>query len=313
MTSDSAPRADGPRVGVVIVAYNSAGHVEGLARTLRAALAGISHRVVVVDNASADDSVARFALEGFDVVPTGKNLGYAGGLNIGLRRLTDAENIFVLNPDIELDANCVHELLRALEDPTIGIAVPQTRDPLTGELALSQRSDPTIARAAGAVVGGVTHRFGVLSESVLDEGRYLADIDIDWGVGSALLVSRACIDAIGEWDESFFLYSEETDYCQRARAAGFRVRYVARAISFHEGGGGVNNPRLRSMMQLNRVRLYHRSHSSAAAAAFFTFVALGELVRAAAGHEASKSAFVALVRPSRRPPELKCSTSFLPR
>lgn len=302
-----------PRVGVVVVSFNSADHVDGLARTLPAALAGVSHQVIVVDNASTDDSVQRFSTAGFDVVPAGGNLGYAGGLNLGLRLLADVDAILVLNPDIELGVDCVRELLRALDDPWVGVAVPQTRDPATGSLSFTQRSDPTVARSFGTMIGGLVHHIPALSESVLDEQRYLMDVDIDWGVGSAMLISRACLDAVGEWDESFFLYSEETDYCQRARAAGFGVRYVSRALSFHTGGGGVNDPRLRSMMQVNRVRLYARSHAAPSTAVFFAFVVLGELFRSFTGRRASRSALVALLRPSHRPPELKCSTSFLPR
>ena len=127
------------------------------------------------------------------------------------------------------------------------------------------------------------------------------------------LIARACIDAVGDWDESFFLYSEETDYCHRALTAGFRTRYIPTAIAYHEGGGGVNQPRLRSMMVINKVRHYSRLHRAPAAWLFYSAVVLNEAIRAMMGNDAAKAATFALLMPARRPPEIACSTSRLPR
>ena len=303
-----------PDVGVVIVTYNSTDHVDGLVRTLATSLQNVAHRVVAIDNQSTDDSVSLLRAAGIEVVEMGRNAGYSAGLNAGLRRLTDVRVVLILNPDIELAPNCIETMLHVLEDERVGIVVPQTRDP-DGRLSLSQRRDPTFWRTFGAALFGGSHvsRWPHLSEFIADETSYLQPCDIDWGVGAVMLISRTCIDQVGDWDESFFLYSEETDYCQRARRAGFAVRYEPSAIVHHEGGGGVSQPRLRSMMVVNKVRLYRRQHGRVASSAFWMAEILNESTRALSGNKAARAAATALLIPSRRPPEIQCSVSLLPR
>ncbi|MGB8861774.1 MAG: glycosyltransferase family 2 protein [Ilumatobacteraceae bacterium] len=301
-------------VGVVIVTFNSSDHLDGLLRTLETSLQSVSHRVVAVDNLSTDASVARLRAAGIEVIEMGCNAGYAAGINVGLRRMSDARAVLVLNPDIEMAPNCVETMLGVLQDERVGIVIPQTRD-LEGNLSSSQRRDPSFWRALGAAVFGGSHvsRWPRLSEFVADENAYLHPVDVDWGVGAVMLISRACLDQVGEWDESFFLYSEETDYCQRARRAGFRVRYEPSAIVRHEGGGGVSQPTLRSMMVVNKVRLYRRQHGVVPSVGFWLAEILNESTRALAGNKAARAAVTALLLPSRRPPEIKCSASLLPR
>jgi GT2 family glycosyltransferase len=212
-----------------------------------------------------------------------------------------------------LDRDAVVELLAELADPSVGVVVPQTRH-FDGGLIYNQRRDPTLLRALGSVLLGANRasRWPRLSEEITDRNDYLQPVDVDWGVGAAVLVSRACLDAVGPWDESFFLYSEEIDFCQRVRRHGMRVRYTPRAVVYHEGGGGVHDRRLRSMMSINKVRLYTRHHNRAASWAFFATAFLYEASRGLAGSESARAAAVSLMRPSRRPPEIQCCESLLP-
>ena len=84
-------------IGVVIVTYNSSAHLERLTASLKDALASVSHRVVVVDNASADDTVAIMRGKGIEVIEMGRNAGYSAGINAGLEVLTAADA--VLDPE----------------------------------------------------------------------------------------------------------------------------------------------------------------------------------------------------------------------
>ncbi len=302
-----------PEIGVGIVTYNSADHISDLIRPLRETLEGFAHRIVVADNASEDTTVAQLEDAGIEVVRMGSNRGYSAGINACLRSLADARAVLILNPDIKLGSGSVSALLAALDDPRVGVVAPQSRD-YGGGLGLTQRRDPSLLRAVGTTVlgGRYSRRFAALSEFVADEQSYLHARNIHWGVGAVLLVSRECIDAVGEWDESFFLYSEETDYCQRARRMGFLVRYEPSAIAYHEGGGGVHDPRLRSMMVVNKVRLYRRRHHVVPSYLFWAAELLNEFTRGLTGNRAARAAAVALLFPSRRPPEISCSTSLLP-
>jgi N-acetylglucosaminyl-diphospho-decaprenol L-rhamnosyltransferase len=302
-------------VAIVVVTFNSATHLDRLLASLDPAVGDLSYRVVVVDNNSSDDTVVRLRADGrAEIVCQADNRGFAAAVNVGLAHATDASAILILNPDLALGAGCVPTLLAASRERGVGIVVPQMRTP-GGAIFRSLRREPTVGRALGAAVmgGRVAGRFSGLSETVGDDGSYQTAADVDWATGAAMLVTRECADATGPWDESFFLYSEETDFAFRARQAGFRVRFEPDAVLTHTGGDGMRSPRLRSMLALNRVRYYRRRHGPARSAAFYSSVLLNELSRGATGNRAARAAALALVRPRARPQELSCSGHLLPR
>jgi N-acetylglucosaminyl-diphospho-decaprenol L-rhamnosyltransferase len=288
-----------PRIAVVLVTWNSAAVLPGLLATLPAGLAQTEYQLIVADNASADESVAlvRDAAPDSVVVQTGRNAGYAAAFNAGLAAAAPFDAALVLNPDIRLGAGCVARLYQELS-PSVGIAVPRIRHE-DGALATSLRREPTIRRAWGeAVLGQRAGRFAALGETVLDESAYETPAEIDWATGAVMLLSAACLTATGGWDESFFLYSEETEYALRARDHGFATRYVPDAHTTHLGGQSRTSPRLWSLLQVNRVRLYRKRHSAAASALYWSAVMARESVRAALGQARGRRAVGALLRPS---------------
>ena len=132
-----------------------------------------------------------------------------------------------------------------------------------GSLYMSMRREPSALRALGeAIFGGrLPMRPGWLSETIRDSTEYDRPRDVDWAGGAAMLISDACNDDVGEWDDSrFFLYSEEVDYAARARRSGYRVRYVPSACAFHEGGGSGRSSGLQALMAVNRIRYYDKYH-----------------------------------------------------
>jgi N-acetylglucosaminyl-diphospho-decaprenol L-rhamnosyltransferase len=311
---DPQPDDTAVDVGVVIVTYCSEQDVDALSESLPLGLEGVDWRVVAVDNASTDRTVERLEQHGIHVISMPHNAGYAAAINVGIRHFANARSILVLNADVALARDSVATMLAALrDDPRVGIVVPQVRS-FDGELTFNQRRDPSLTRAlAPALIGGDRAMRLRLSEIVTDPQRYLTPRDVEWAVGAIYLIGKTCADAVGPWDESFFLYSEETDFCERARRAGFVVRYVSDAIAYHEGGGGVHQPHLRSMMVVNRVRHYRRHHSLGSSWIFYAAILLNEKLRSLAGNTAATSAERALLHPSLRPSEMKCSDSLLPR
>jgi N-acetylglucosaminyl-diphospho-decaprenol L-rhamnosyltransferase len=113
------------------------------------------------------------------------------------------------------------------------------------------------------------------------------------------MISSGCLAACGPWDESYFLYSEETEFALRARDRGHLTWFVPDAEATHLGGESGVSPALWSLLTVNRVRLYRRRHTIAAGAAFWSVVMLRESARAALGKARSRRAVVALTRPSR--------------
>lgn len=289
-----------PVIAVVVVTWNSERTVPGLLATLAAGLAGCRYELIVVDNDSRDETVdtARRRAPGCQVVQTGGNAGYAAGINAGIAAAARFDAVLVLNPDIRLQPGAVATLYRALE-PGIGIAVPRIRDE-DGTLARSLRREPSIARALGeAILGRRAGRVPYLGETVLNGTAYERTGTPDWATGAIMLISAECLDASGPWDESFFLYSEETEFALRARDKGYRTRFVPEAEVTHLGGESRTSPKLWGLLTVNRVRLYRMRHGAAATGLYWAAVMLREASRAAIGHERSRRGVASLLRPGR--------------
>ena len=245
---------------IIIVAYNSARDITALLDSVPAAATGLTWRIIVVDNGSADDTVERArAHRGITCVETGANLGYAGGINVGRRHARPCGALAVLNPDLILEPGALHAMFTALEDPAVGMAVPMILD-FEGHRESSLRREPTLATEIGDALFGnhFKRRPGWMSDVVRDEREYGYRHAVDWASGAAMLISGACDHAVGAWDERFFLYMEEVDYSARVRAAGLRVEYVPQARVWHRGAGSGQTSKLLALMAVNRIRYFEK-------------------------------------------------------
>jgi GT2 family glycosyltransferase len=289
-------------IAVIVVTYNSEMLLPELLSSLTPGLAGVLWHLTVVDNASADRTVPtlRRLAPNANIVQTGRNAGYAAGINAGVAAAPPHTAVLVLNPDVRLQPGCVAELLRPLRTPGTGIAVPRLVDG-DGSLIWSMRREPTLLRTTADAVLGANRagRWGTLGEVVTDERRYARETVTDWAEGSTYLISKECWDRCGPWDESFFLYSEETDFALRARDAGLVTRYTPAATAVHLQGGSAQSPGLWMLLTLNRLRLYRRRHGRVAATAFWAVLFMRELSRAVLGRRPSRAAVRALVSPRR--------------
>ncbi|MHB1289793.1 glycosyltransferase [Georgenia sp.] len=206
------------------------------------------------------------------------------------------EPVLVLNPDIRLEPGAVQPLLRALDDAAVGIAVPRLVS-AAGETAPSLRREPSLRGAlCESLLGGRRAGRAGHGELVVGERAYARAHDVDWATGAAWLISPRCRRDVGAWDESFFLYSEETDYALRAHDAGYRVRYCPDAVATHLGGEGMTSPSLYALMARNRVRLFRKRNGRVAALAFRGALAAGELLRSVRPSRTHRAALRALTR-----------------
>jgi GT2 family glycosyltransferase len=276
-----------PRVEVIVVTWNSGATLPGLLESLDAGLRGLDWHLTVADNASADDSVeiARQRVPACRVVQTGRNAGYAAAFNAAYAQIPPVEAVLIVNPDVRLAPGCVSALYERLGSsaPTggrVGIAVPRLLDE-HGQVARSLRREPTILRAFGeAVLGQRAGRTPPFGETVLADEAYHRDTCADWATGAVMLMSAECLAACGPWEESFFLYSEETEFSLRARDRGFATMLVAGAEATHLGGESGVSPALWSLLTVNRVRLYRMRHTAPATALFWAGVFAREAARA---------------------------------
>ena len=297
---------DAAHIATVVVTFNSADVLAGCLRSLASQSVVHLTAVVVADNASRDDSVA-IAEAATDLpvrtVRLGRNAGFAAAVNaatatLDLRKL---DAVFVMNPDCRLHPDALYHLARALRQPGRGIAVPRLLNP-DGSLQPSLRRNPTVARAlAEAVIGGDrAGRIGNLGELIVDPHKYDHPSTATWATGAAMLISAGAMRDLGGWDESFLLYSEETEYCLRAAERGWALWYEPAAVVEHIGGESDTNPTLYALMVNNKVRLFRRRRGVPAGFVYYLAVVLGEVIRAAAGRRTSREAVIALLKPSRR-------------
>lgn len=274
---------DQTRVAVIVVTWNSASVIGGLLQSVRESVLDGSVRLVVVDNDSHDGTAALSIelMPNADVIQMGRNAGYAAGMNAGMALASDCETFLLLNPDIRLHQNTLQTMLEEMGESGAGIVVPRLVDEF-GALRLSLRREPTVLRAWGeALLGGrLAGRYPPLGEVETRADMYAGPARADWATGAAMLISKGCSTVVGEWDESYFLYSEETDFALRARDTGFLLKYTPRAVAVHFEGESHESPALFSLLTRNRVKLYRSRHGMMRTAAFWLGVFAGELIRA---------------------------------
>jgi N-acetylglucosaminyl-diphospho-decaprenol L-rhamnosyltransferase len=306
------PQPPAGPVALLVVTWNSAAVLPDFLACLPDGMAGLDWRLIVADNDSGDGTVEVLRALAPDaiVIRTGRNGGYAAGLNAAMGAAAGWEGGFgaalVCNPDIRMRPGCGRILVDALgaELPgggRVGITVPLLYEADGRTLVRSLRREPTVVRAFGEAVLGNRRagRFPPLGELVTDPAAYRGATRADWATGALMALSAGCAADCGAWDESFFLYSEETEFCLRAKDLGHATRLAPRAAAVHLGGESQVSPRLWTLLTVNRVRLHRRRHGMAAGMAFWAAVLLRELSRAALGKAPSRAAAAALLSPAR--------------
>lgn len=281
-----------PRIAICVVTYNSAPLIKDLVASLAEGSAGTEWCLVFADNASRDGTIAeikRCAPEA-TLVETGGNLGYSAGINAAVKAAGKQDAYLILNSDVRLTPGCLATLYETLSDE-VGVAVPRLDD-AKGMLIWSMRREPTVLRAwADALVGAErVGKWPAFGEMITDERAYESGCNTDWAEGSTQLVSAACWEACGPWDESFFLYSEEADFDLRARDHGFAIRYEPAALAIHLEGGSGSSVRQWSLLVVNRVRLFNRRHGRFTTLLFWLALVVREASRAAIGVGSSRVA-----------------------
>ena len=221
-------------VDVVVVSHNSAAFLPACLDSIAAQGPGVVGDVVVVDNASTDQSCAIVGTHtSVRWQSTGTNLGFGGAANRGVAATARSGRRYVaiLNPDTTLEPGCLRVLCATLDQRTDLAAVGPLVLSLDGSVYPSARTFPSLADAAGhALLGHLTERNPFTR-------RYVGTGQPDWISGTAMVVRRADFEAVGGFDEAYFMYVEDVDLCWRWRRLGRRVDRVPEAVLHHAIGG----------------------------------------------------------------------------
>ena len=243
------------RVAAVVVNWNGAA-------TLRACLASLYEqtllpdRVVLVDNASSDGSVAdaQHDFPSLTVIGNDVNRGYGYANNQGIELALDegAEAVLLVNNDATLDPETTQRLVSALERyPSTGIVGPR--------VLLEQ--DPTRLWSAGGMLTYRQNLTTLVGHRQADAERYRRNVTVDYVPGCVMLIRREVFAAIGALEPDYFAYMEDVDYCVRALSRGFASRCAGEAKAYHLGsastGGGYTRCR-KYMMGVNSVWFLRR-------------------------------------------------------
>jgi GT2 family glycosyltransferase len=220
-----------PHVAIVILTWNGKEDILHCLPTL-SRIRYPNWSCTVVDNASSDGTVEAIhaAYPDQRLLVMEKNLGFCGGNNRGIEDALarGADFLLLLNNDTELHPDLLDELVSvAQSDPVIGAV--GTKNILMDDHRIvwgaygELRYDRDLVRLIGA--------------RQPDGPEYSGVKDVDWVIGNGILMSRMALEKVGGFDESFFGYHEDVDWCERARQVGFRIVYNGRAIIYHKGFG----------------------------------------------------------------------------
>lgn len=289
-------------LSIITVTYNSADVLQGLLDSITDGAAGLAGvEVVVVDNLSTDNSADLAARHPIcpKVIRMNRNAGYAAGINAAVAAIDDGRHILILNPDIRLGPGAVGKLLERLENPHVGVAVPRMLNE-DGSLALSLRREPSVAAVWWEAFLGRWASQADVGEIVGNPDLYNRSGAVDWATGAALAISAQARHLVGQWDESFFLYSEEVDYLRRVREHGFSVTYAPEAQVIHIGGEYRKSPMLSALLTRNRIEYFKRHHGKVATMLFQLGIVTGAAFRSFLS-PSHRSALRAALRPSRFP------------
>lgn len=253
-----------PSVGVAIVTHNSATHISSCLLSLPASAPGIPMRVVLVDNHSADGTVAvaRAARPDLDVIEHPENVGFARAVNAAASVLADCPYLLLLNPDTIMEAGSLTSLLVALSGfPKAAACGPHLLYP-DGQHQISARPLPTLA---GTIYDALLlYHLKRRPDFVEQFPKDLNPMEVDCLSGACMLIHRGWFDALHGLDEQFFLYGEDVDFCRRLHENGRTMLLVPVARVSHVEGASAFQDRGLFFQEIHRARaLYARKHFGA--------------------------------------------------
>lgn len=284
-------------LSIIIVSWNVADYLQACLDSILRHQPALQIEVIVVDSASSDQTVQRVRehYPQVTLVEQTENLGFVRCNNIGLQ-MARGRYVLLLNPDTEVLDDALARMVQYLDaHPQVGIVGPHTLN-TDGTTQPTRRRFPTLM--TGFFESTWLQKY---APKGLLERYYVADqpddavIEVDWVQGSALMARRAVYEQIGGLDESYIMFSEELDWCRRAKDAGWGVVYMGTAHIVHHGGKSTSQVHARRdiYFHTSKVRYFRRFHGAAAAHLLRIFLLLSyvwqimlEAGKALLGHKA---------------------------
>jgi hypothetical protein len=219
-----------PFCSIIVLNYNEKEYLRNcLSSLLRINYPKNRYKIVLVDNGSSDDSV-NFVRKTFLEIKIiqNKNIGFSAGNNVALRS-EKGDYLILLNADTVVDKNWLVELVKVAEtDKSIGLCTSK----------LLMLDNKTIINSAGGIVHflGFSWPRGLF---IKDKNQFNKIEETSLASGASLLIRKNILKKVGYFDESYFLYGEDTDYTWRVRLAGFKTIFVPNSVVYHKYSGSI--------------------------------------------------------------------------
>ena len=249
-----------PEITAIVVNYNAGDDLRLALQSVAAECASLEWQGFVVDNASTDgsaSSVSAFSPR-VSLIRNDVNAGFSRAVNQAAAAST-APLLLLMNPDCQLRPGALSALRAVLDaEPGCAIAGPRILDP-DGAVQGSARGDPDMLTGMFGRTGELRRLLPFLPAArrnvVVDEAIASGEASrvVDWVSGACMLIRRAALQAVGGFDERYFLYWEDADLCRRLRQRGYEIRYVPGAVATHAVGRSSRTARESS------IRAFHDS------------------------------------------------------
>jgi len=227
---------DSIKLSIVILNYKTAGLVKQCLKGLRLVKINFPYEVIVVDNNSHDDIRSIITQDFMEVklISAPRNSGFATGNNLGIKQ-TQGEFIMILNPDIAVLAGSLEKMIKFLESHNkLGMVVPKLLNPDRSLQYSTWRFPPLLMPIYRRTFLGKTKKAQkILDWYLMKDKDHDVNRPVAWALGACMMVKREALEDVGLFDERYFLYVEDTDWCRRFWQKNWRIYYVADAKMIH--------------------------------------------------------------------------------
>jgi GT2 family glycosyltransferase len=222
-----------PQLSIIILSYNTKELIKACLHSVFSQVKGVSFEVIVVDNASSDDSISMIKKEfkKVNLIESKKNLGFGNGINLGEKE-AKGEYLLFLNSDAEIQEDVFDRMITFMNtDEKIGI--------LGGKLV----------NLDGSMQRSYSNFYGIKDIAILLFGREKVEMSllgndvqkqVDWVSGGCMFIRKSLFDAIQGFDPKIFMYIEDMEICFRVRQLGYKIYYYPDFVVKHVGYGSSN-------------------------------------------------------------------------
>lgn len=221
-------------LSIIIVSFNTKKYTLKCIKSIKKAAPKLTYEIIVVDNASTDESVSALKKQKVKLIANKKNIGFASANNKGIK-IAKGKYILLLNSDTEIKKKALEKLINFAEKtPEAGVVVPKllNSNGTTQASVYKNQSIPNAIKQYWLGKKGTFDKYAPLSSN---------PSEVNATVAAAFLITPKAQKKVGLFNEKYFMYYEDLDYCRRVRSANLKVYYFPEAkITHHHGKSGEN-------------------------------------------------------------------------